>query len=150
MNYDYSTSYTSTDLTAAGLTAGVSAGVMVVYLIITIAIAVLGIIAMWKIFTKAGKPGWASIIPVYNLVVWYQIAGMNPLFLLILIGCIIPIVNIFAGIAFFVIGIFVNLKIAKAFGKGTGFAVGLIFLPFIFQLILAFDKSEYVGVEAAK
>ena len=81
MNYDYSTSYTSTDLAKAGLTAGVSAGVMVVYSIITIAIAVLGIIAMWKIFTKAGKPGWAAIIPVYNLVVWYQIAGMNPLFL---------------------------------------------------------------------
>ena len=51
MNYNYSTSYTSTDLAAAGLTAGVSAGVMVVYSIITIAIAVLGIIAMWKIFT---------------------------------------------------------------------------------------------------
>lgn len=146
MNYNYSTSYTSTDLAAAGITGGL----MVVYGIICCAIGVLGIIAMWKIFTKAGKPGWAAIIPVYNLVVWYQIAGMNPLFLLILIGCIIPVVNIFAGIAFFVIGIFVNLKIAKAFGKGTGFAVGLILLPFIFQLILAFDKSEYVGVEAAK
>lgn len=146
MNYDYSTSYTSADLATAGITGGL----MVVYGILGCVIGVLGIIAMWKIFTKAGKPGWAAIIPVYNLVVWYQIAGMNPLFLLILIGCIIPIVNIFAGIAFFVIGIFVNLKIAKAFGKGTGFAVGLIFLPFIFQLILAFDKSEYVGVEAAK
>lgn len=146
MNYNYSTSYTSTDLAAAGITGGL----MVVYGIIVCVIGVIGIIAMWKIFTKAGKPGWASIIPVYNLVVWYQIAGMNPLLLLVLIGCIIPFVNIFAGIAFFVIGIFVNIKIAKAFGKGTGFAVGLILLPFIFQLILAFDKSEYVGVEAAK
>ena len=145
MNYNYSTSYTSTDLAAAGITGGL----MVVYGILACVIGVLGIIAMWKIFTKAGKPGWASIIPVYNLVVWYQIAGMNPLLLLVLIGCIIPVVNIFAGIAFFVIGIFVNIKIAKAFGKGTGFAVGLILLPFIFQLILAFDKSEYVGVEAA-
>ena len=82
MNYDYSTSYTSTDLAAAGLTAGVSAGVMVVYLIITIAIAVLGIIAMWKIFTKAGKPGWASLIPIYNIIVMYQIVGLNPLLII--------------------------------------------------------------------
>lgn len=146
MNYDYSTSYTSADLAAAGLTAGV----VIVYSIITIVIAVLSIIAMWKIFTKAGKPGWASIIPVYNMVVLYQIVGLNPLLLLILIGAIIPFVNFLVMIALFVLGIISNLRLAKAFGKGTGFAVGLIFLPFIFQLILAFDKSEYVGVEATK
>lgn len=146
MNYNYSTSYTLTDLAAAGLTAGV----VIVYSIITIVIAVLSIIAMWKIFTKAGKPGWASIIPVYNMVVLYQIVGLNPLLLLILIGAIIPFVNFLVMIALFVLGIISNLRLAKAFGKGTGFAVGLIFLPFIFQLILAFDKSEYVGVEATK
>ena len=146
MNYNYSTSYTSADLAAAGLTSGV----VIVYSIITIVIAVLSIIAMWKIFTKAGKPGWASIIPVYNMVVLYQIVGLNPLLLLILIGAIIPFVNFLVMIALFVLGIISNLRLAKAFGKGTGFAVGLIFLPFIFQLILAFDKSEYVGVEATK
>ena len=146
MNYNYSTSYTSTDLAAAGITGGFWA----TYIIALCAIYVLSIIAMWKIFTKAGKPGWASLIPIYNLVVWFQIAGMNPLLLLVLIGCIIPFVNIFAGIALYVIGILFNINLAKAFGKGTGFAVGLILLPFIFQLILAFDKSEYVGVEAAK
>lgn len=146
MNYNYSTSYTSTDLAAAGITGGL----MVVYGIICCAIGVLGIIAMWKIFTKAGKPGWAAIVPVYNMVVLYQIVGLNPLLLLILIGAIIPFVNFLVMIAFFVLNIISSIRLAKVFGKGTGFAVGLIFLPFIFQLILAFDKSEYVGVEAAK
>lgn len=146
MNYDYSTSYTSADLAAAGITGGL----MVVYGILGCVIGVLGIIAMWKIFTKAGKPGWAAIVPVYNMVVLYQIVGLNPLLLLILIGAIIPFVNFLVMIAFFVLNIISSIKLAKVFGKGTGFAVGLIFLPFIFQLILAFDKSEYVGVEAAK
>lgn len=146
MNYDYSTSYTSADLATAGITGGL----MVVYGILGCVIGVLGIIAMWKIFTKAGKPGWAAIIPVYNMVVLYQIVGLNPLLLLILIGAIIPFVNFLVMIAFFVLNIISSIKLSKVFGKGTGFAVGLIFLPFIFQLILAFDKSEYVGVEAAK
>mgnify|MGYP004495653349 FL=1 len=146
MNYDYSTSYTSADLAIAGITGGL----MVVYGILGCVIGVLGIIAMWKIFTKAGKPGWAAIIPVYNMVVLYQIVGLNPLLLLILIGSIIPFVNFLVAIAFFVLNIISSIKLSKVFGKGTGFAVGLIFLPFIFQLILAFDKSEYVGVEAAK
>ncbi len=146
MNYDYSTSYTSADLATAGITGGL----MVVYGILGCVIGVLGIIAMWKIFTKAGKPGWAAIVPVYNMVVLYQIVGLNPLLLLILIGAIIPFVNFLVMIAFFVLNIISSIRLAKVFGKGTGFAVGLIFLPFIFQLILAFDKSEYVGVEAAK
>ena len=90
------------------------------------------------------------IIPVYNLVVLYQIVGLNPLLLLILIGAIIPFVNFLVMIAFFVLNIISSIRLSKVFGKGTGFAVGLIFLPFIFKLILAFDKSEYVGVEAAK
>ena len=143
MNYTYS--YKTADLTS-----GISTGAVVTYSIFYIAICVLGIVAMWKIFTKAGKPGWAAIVPVYNMVVLYQIVGLNPLLLLMLIGSIIPFVNFLVMIAFFVLSIISNIRLAKAFGKGTGFAVGLIFLPFIFQLILAFDKSEYVGVEAAK
>lgn len=143
----YSTSTTNLyDTNTVGM-AAVGAGVMVVYLIIAIAVAVVSIIAMWKIFTKAGKPGWAAIIPVYNLVVLYQIVGMNPLWLLVLVGMIIPFVNFIAAIAFFVLTILVDIKLAKAFGKSGAFAVGLVFLPFIFQCILAFDKSEYQGIQ---
>lgn len=143
----YSTSTTNLyDVDTVGMAAA-GAGVMVVYLLISLAIAVVSIIAMWKIFTKAGKPGWAAIIPVYNFVVLYQIVGMNPLWLLVLVGMIIPFVNFVAAIAFFVLTILVDIKLAKAFGKSGAFAVGLIFLPFIFQCILGFDKSEYQGIQ---
>ena len=92
---------------------------------------------MWKIFTKAGKPGWAAIVPFYNIYTEFEIAGMNGwMFLLLLI----PFVN-------FIVMIMLYLKLAKAFGKGTGFGIGLIFLNFIFTLILAFGSAEYVGEE---
>ena len=114
--------------------------------ILSLAILVLTIIAMWKIFEKAGEPGWAAIIPFYNLYVLFKITwgnGWKFLFLLI------PIANI-------VFAIITMVKLAKAFGKNTcnqngiespsGFAVGLIFLSVIFYCILAFDQSQYLGV----
>ena len=143
----YSTRTTSLYDIETADTLAMGAGVFVVYLIIMLAIAVVSIIAMWKMFTKAGKPGWAAIVPIYNMVVLYQIAGVNPLWLLLLVGSIIPVVNFIVAIAFFIINILVYIKLAKAFGKGGGFAVGLIFLPFIFQCILAFGSAEYQGVQ---
>ena len=104
--------------------------------IFSLAVAVIGIIAMWKIFEKAGEPGWAAIIPFYNLYVLFKITwGNGWKFLLLLI----PIAN-------FVFAIITMVKLAKAFGKSGGFAVGLIFLSIIFYCILAIDKSEYLGV----
>jgi hypothetical protein len=104
--------------------------------IIGLAVAVLSIVAMWKIFDKAGEPGWAAIIPFYNLYVLFKITwGSGWKFLLMLI----PIANI-------VIAIITMVKLAKAFGKSGGFAVGLIFLSVIFYCILAFDSSTYIGV----
>ena len=103
---------------------------------LSLAIIVLGIVAMWKIFEKAGEPGWAAIIPFYNLYVLFKITwGNGWKFLLLLI----PIANI-------VFAIITMVKLAKAFGKSGGFAVGLIFLSVIFYCILAFDHSEYAGV----
>lgn len=111
--------------------AGFSAG----YLIFYIAVLVVSIIANWKLFKKAGKPGWHSIIPFLNIYDMFEIAGMNGwMFLLLLI----PVVNI-------VIMIMLYINLAKAFGKSGGFAVGLILLTFIFTLILAFGDAEYVG-----
>lgn len=104
--------------------------------ILSLAIAVLAIVALWKIFEKAGEPGWAAIIPFYNLYVLFKITwGSGWKFLLLLI----PIANI-------VILIITMVKLAKAFGKSGGFAVGLIFLSVIFYCILAFDQSKYLGV----
>ena len=107
--------------------------------ILSLAVSVLAIVAMWKIFEKAGEPGWAAIIPFYNLYVLFKITwGNGWKFLLLLIP--------FAGIVFAIITI---VKLAKAFGKSGGFAVGLIFLSIIFYCILAFDQSQYLGVPEA-
>lgn len=103
------------------------------YIILILVIAVIMIIANWKVFTKAGKPGWASIIPLYNMYVMFEIAGMNGWMFLL---TFIPIVNI-------IIQIMLYLNLAKKFGKSTGFAIGLILLNPIFLLMLAFGNTEY-------
>jgi Family of unknown function (DUF5684) len=100
---------------------------------------VLMIASLWKVFTKAGEPGWASIIPIYNTIVMLKIAG-KPWWWLILM--MIPFVN-------FVILILVFIALAKNFGKGVGFAIGLILLSFIFFPMLAFGDAKYLGPQAA-
>lgn len=105
------------------------AGVAILYL----AILVVAIIAHWKIFTKAGQKGWTSIIPILNIVVLLKIVK-RPIWWIVLM--LIPIVNI-------VVLIIVLVDLAKAFGHGVGFALGLIFFGLIFSLILAFGKSTY-------
>jgi hypothetical protein len=97
-------------------------------------LAVLLLVALWKIFQKAGEPGWAAIIPFYNTFTLFKIAGLNPwLFLLLLI----PFVNI-------VVGIWVALKLGAAFGKG---GVWSFFLLVVFSvigwLILGFGNASY-------
>ena len=107
----------------------------IIYIICAIAVYVLLVIANWKIFTKAGEAGWKSIIPFYNLYIFCKIVDGNGWKFLLLL---IPIVDI-------VYYVFLDIKTAKAFGKSTGFAVGLIFLPNIFTLILGFGSAEYIG-----
>lgn len=110
-------------------------GFGVAYMIFCLAIAVACLVAMWRIFTKADKPGWACIVPFYNMYCLYEIAfGVGWLFLLTFIPC----VN-------FVVSIILYIKLAKAFGHGTGFGIGLIFLSPIFLMILGFDNSYYIG-----
>ncbi|HPY37681.1 MAG TPA: DUF5684 domain-containing protein, partial [Clostridia bacterium] len=104
--------------------------------IITLLVAVFSIACMWKIFTKAGKPGWAAIVPFYNLYVLFEITwGSGIKFLLLLI----PIANI-------IIMIMTYVKLAKVFGKSGGFAVGMLLLPIVFMPILAFGSARYVGI----
>ena len=143
--YDYSTYYYGTSAlestdSAAGIL-GVIAGLGTFAWVLSMAVTVLMIVSMWKVFTKAGKPGWAAIIPVYNTVVLFQISGLNPWLILL---SIVPFVNF---IAVPVLMILANVKLAKAFGKGGGFAVGLILLNAIFMPILAFSDAEYEGIE---
>ena len=109
--------------------AGIGMGMMLVWL----AIVVLLIAAMWKVFEKAGKPGWAAIVPIYNIVVLCEIAG-KPAWWVVLF--FIPFVN-------FIVAILLAINVAKNFGKGGGFAAGLILLPFIFYPMLGFGDAQY-------
>jgi uncharacterized protein DUF5684 len=106
--------------------------------IVAVAAMVFYIASMWKIYAKAGQPGWAAIIPIYNVIVLHQIVG-KPLWWVLLY--LVPIVNI-------VIGIIVTHALSLSFGKGTGFTVGLIFLGFIFYPILAWSDAQYLGPTA--
>jgi hypothetical protein len=108
---------------------GLGIGMMVLWL----AVLILMIAAMWKVFEKAGKPGWAAIVPIYNLVVLCEIAG-KPAWWVILM--LIPLVNI-------VIAIIVVLGVAKNFGKGAGFGFGLLLLAPIFYPMLAWGDARY-------
>src|SRR5438105_9732048 len=109
-------------------------------MIVGLLIALLMIVAMWKVFTKAGQPGWASIIPIYNLYIWCKIVG-RPAWWIILM--LIPFVNI-------IVGIVLCIDMAKSFGKGVGFGIGLVFLGIIFLPILGFGSAQYQGAAAAE
>lgn len=101
----------------------------------SLAITILMIVAVWKIFSKAGQAGWKSLIPFYSTYTLCKIADGNGWKFLLLL---IPIVNI-------VYAIMVIFRLAKSFGKGIGFGFGLLFLSPIFLLILAFGSASYVG-----
>jgi hypothetical protein len=99
-------------------------------------VLLINVASLWKLFLKANQPGWASIIPIYNTVVFLQIAG-KPIWWLILI--FIPGVN-------FVVGIIVLYDFCKAYGKSSiGFYLGMLILSFIFYPILAFTDTQYLG-----
>lgn len=103
-----------------------------------LAFAIFQLIAVWKIFTKAGKPGWAALIPIYNTLTMLEIVGREWWWLLLML---IPGVNV-------VIAIIILFDLAKSFGKDTGFGFGLLFLSAIFIPILGFGKAQYVGPAA--
>jgi hypothetical protein len=110
-----------------------------VFWIIYFAVLIFVIAAMWKVFSKAGQPGWAILIPFYNLYVLCKIAGRPGWWLILFL---IPIVNLI----FFII---LDIDIAKSFSKGVGFGIGLLLLPFIFFPILGFGSATYQGAAAA-
>ena len=102
----------------------------------SLALSVLVIVGMWKIFVKAGDPGWAAIIPIYNVDIICKITAKPIWWLLLLVLC--PFVNL-------IVAILLTLALAKSFGKGTGFAIGMILLPFVFYPILGFSDATYTA-----
>ncbi len=109
-------------------------------MIVWLAVVVLVIVGMWKVFTKAGKPGWASLIPIYNGVVLLEIVG-RPIWWIILL--LIPCINI-------VVSIIVCIDLAKSFGKDALYGIGLAFLGIIFFPMLGFGDATYRGPAAAE
>lgn len=105
-------------------------------------IAIIQIISMWKIFTKAGEKGWKAIIPIYNLITLYKISGVSPWLVLLYFLSVIPVVG---WLVTFILTIYVYSKLSKLFGKDIGYTLGLIFLTPIFFAMLAFGSAEYVG-----
>jgi len=103
--------------------------------LVPLAIIVFLIAAVWKVFTKAGQPGWAIFIPIYNAYIMLKIAGKPGWWLILLI---IPVVGL-------IVSIIMIVAIAQNFGKGVGFAVGMILLPIIFYPILGFGSAQYMG-----
>lgn len=163
--YDTNTSSLISNNTAdAGALGGLLAGLVAFYGIIAfvcIAIAVVQIIARWKIFVKAGQPGWKAIIPVYNLIVLCQIVGINPWWIAIAFGPLlfawIPVLGvlfyIFAIVAMTYFEILLAVDITNAFGKDTnktGWALFYFAAPFICDLILGFGKSKFVKKDPMK
>ena len=130
--YDISGDYNtvSTPDAVGGMLAA-SMAVFGVIALIGLAITVFAIVCNWKIFEKAGRKGWEAIIPIYNMYVMTQIAGLQSWYIILLI---IPFVN-------FVASVYLIYKFVKSFGQGIGFCIGYIFLPVIFVAIMAFDKK---------
>lgn len=125
--YDYSTSYYGNTVTS---NAGNGFGV---FGIVMLALTIFLLVSMWKVYKKAGKPGWASIVPIYNYIVLIEIAGL-PMWYFALF--FVPFANIYAIFKIYI-------EVAHKFGKSTGFGVGLVFFNIIFYPILAFGSATY-------
>lgn len=110
-------------------------GPLITFCIVWLALIVLLLISQWKVFSKAGQPGWASLIPIYNFYIMLKIGGKPGWWLILMF---IPLINI-------IFLIWTTNMISKSFGKSEGFTVGLVTFGFIFWPILAFGKAQYLG-----
>lgn len=114
-------------------------GAMIVFGLIAGYFTILMLCSVMGIFIKAGKPWWAAIVPIYNIIVLLEILG-RPIWWIVLM--FIPVVN-------FIISIVLANDLSKAFGKDIGYTLGLIFVGFVFYPMLAFGSAQYRGPQAA-
>jgi hypothetical protein len=110
------------------------------FLVVSLGIILLLLAANWKLYTKAGKPGWTSIVPIYGTIVLLNIVG-RPVWWII--GLFLPVVNIIFP---FIIG----MDLARSFGKSQAYGIGLVLLAIIFVPMLAFSDAEYQGPSASQ
>lgn len=112
----------------------------IVFVVFYIALIGIMIASQWKIFEKAGKPGWACLVPIYNMIVLMEIIGKPKIWVLYFF---IP----FVGIYFAIVSV---IELAKVFGKDTGFAIGMLLLGIVFYPMLAFGDAQYQGTGGGK
>lgn len=110
--------------------------IMTVSFFLYFLIIITNLIGLWKVFEKAGYPGWAAFIPLYNVYILVRIVDLPVLFILFYF---IPVINIMAHA-------YTCFKLAQCFNKGLLYTVGLFFLPFIFIPVLGFGKSQFTGI----
>ena len=130
--------------------AAVAAGLMAFFAAFFMVFLVIGLvclIGMWKVFAKAGQPGWAVLIPIYNLIVLLRIAGLPWYWVFTPLVVIIPVLG---ALAYLVWIVWVYHRISTRFGQGVGFTIGLTLLAPIFWLILGFGSAKYVGEQPAQ
>ena len=123
---------------SSAASASVFLAIFMACIIPALIVGVISLIGMWKVFEKAGKPGWACIIPIYNIIVLLEIVG-KPIWWIFLL--VLPCT------AFIFVPWIYNL-LSKSFGQGVGFTLGLLFLSFIFFPILGFGNYQYLGPSA--
>ena len=133
-SYDYNSYYAvNTDATTAVTGIFASMGII---MFISLAVSIFTLVCMWRIFTKAGKEGWKSLIPIYNLIVLLEIVELPAWYIILYL---VPIANIYVTFKIYI-------ELAHKFGKSTGFGVATVFFNFICLPILAFSKKcEYQG-----
>lgn len=144
--YNYGT---STAAQAGGWVVGLAI-LVIVLCIFCLAFVVMKIIGDWKIFSKANKPGWASLIPIYNQYILCQVTGVNPMWLVVvyassIISALLGPLAFIGAIVSIYFNVLISVSLARSFGKDDEYAVGLIFLGPIFYLILGCGDSKYLG-----
>lgn len=117
-----------------------AAGAGIFLFLIYLVVIVVYIAGMWKAFEKAGQPGWAAIIPIYNIYIWTKIVGREAWWIVLFF---IPCVNIIAAVV-------LSIDMAKSFGKTEIYGIGLAFLGIIFWPMLGFGDARYVGPSAGQ
>jgi hypothetical protein len=141
-SYDYTTTYQPLTDTA---NTGLAWAIFLPILIIAFAFAIFILVAMWRIFTKAGQPGWKAIIPLYNTYILLKIVGRPGWWLLLFLASVIPFVG---AIVTLVVAVIVYNDLAKSFGRDVGYTILLIFLPVVGFPLLAWGSAKYQGPAA--
>jgi hypothetical protein len=130
------------DEAALGALLALIAGFGMILVAACVVVGIISLIGMWKVFAKAGQPGWAVLIPVYNIIVLLRVAGLPWYWVFTPLILIIPLLGAIAYLAWIV---WVHHRISTRFGQGVGFTIGLTLLGPIFWLILGFGSAQYVA-----